>query len=297
MARMGGDIPETEEEIFAEVVADGDYFLTRAAAVPLLEAAGIPIVFASLGSVLLATVPYEFIKVRSREKRERQEEDQLLQILLEEEKEIELKRKQRLKDIYRGAIFQPKNSVKKKEISEPIVDSGPADVSTAQIGAAAAFDSVELFSDLTKWLEYDVLNNDFTGEIIWHGQQLAPGVESAIFGFLAALSSQLYADTIYCYTNFGKEAKRVETRTRKITAWASLYTTKCLNAAVLFGVYESVRIPVSQSIVAWFSGGVDSCLGSKDFQLCVDTYALSNPPSPTQEAEIRAFITTIVSLW
>jgi len=297
MARMGGDIPETEEEILAEVVADGDYFLTRAAAVPLLEAAGVPIVFASLASVLLATVPYEFIKVRSRGKRERKEEDRLLKILLEEEKELELRNKQRLKEMYRGALFQPKVDEKKKAKREPETAISTVDTSTTQIGAVAAFDSVELFSDLTKWLEYDVLNNDFTGEILWHGQTLAPGVESAIFGFLAALSSQLYADTLYCYTNFGKETKRIETRTRKLTGWVSLYTTKCLNAAVLFGVYESVRIPVSQSIVAWFSGGVDSCLGSKDFQLCVDTYAVSNPPSPTQEAEFRALITTIVSLW
>ena len=76
---------ETMEELYSEAVADGDYFLTRAAAQPLLEGIGVPLFFASLLSVLIATVPYEVVKVQSQKQKNDMEEQRLLNLLLEEE--------------------------------------------------------------------------------------------------------------------------------------------------------------------------------------------------------------------
>ena len=49
--------------------------------------------------------------------------------------------------------------------------------------AAPALDYVELFADLTKWLEYDVLITNYRGVLaLPNGQMLSSGWESAIFG-------------------------------------------------------------------------------------------------------------------
>merc|ERR1712127_720872 len=73
------------DALVSGAVADGDYFLTRAAAQPLLEAVGIPIFVASLASVILATLPYEAVKLSSQKRRQETEEEILLNMLLEEE--------------------------------------------------------------------------------------------------------------------------------------------------------------------------------------------------------------------
>jgi hypothetical protein len=80
---MGGQ--NNVDALVSEAVADGDYFLTRAAAQPLFEAVGVPIFFASLASVLLATLPYEAIKLSTRKRMNALEEEILLGILEEEE--------------------------------------------------------------------------------------------------------------------------------------------------------------------------------------------------------------------
>ena len=57
---------------------------------------------------------------------------------------------------------------------------------------------------------------------------------------------------------------------------------KC--AATLFGTYEAVRAPASRFVGQLVSGGVAGCAGSKDFDLCMETYLIDNPPSGTMEA-------------
>ena len=72
--RMMGGSRGDVDSIVSGAVADGDYFLTRAAAQPLLEALGIPIFLASVASVLIATVPYEAVKISSQKRRNEVEE-------------------------------------------------------------------------------------------------------------------------------------------------------------------------------------------------------------------------------
>ena len=84
--------------------------------------------------------------------------------------------------------------------------------------------------------------------------------------------------------------KRERTINRSLEGWASIYATKCVSAATLFGVYEAVRDPTSRLVSQLVSGGVGGCAGSKDFALCTETYLINNPPTATLQAELRAFV-------
>jgi hypothetical protein len=157
-------------------------------------------------------------------------------------------------------------------------------------------DVVELFTDITKWLEYDVLKSDLSGRLLWNGQVLASNVDSALFGFVAALSSQLYADVAYTFTEYGTEEKRREARQRSLAGWIQLYVRISLNSAVLFGVYESVKTPVSTAIAGFLSRGVENCVGSDDYNTCMDAYMKMNPPEADAAAQLRSLLTAFVSL-
>jgi hypothetical protein len=141
--------------------------------------------------------------------------------------------------------------------------------------AAPKVDYIEFFADVTKWLEYDVLINNYRGILATpDGEMLSPGLESAIFGLLAALSSQLYTDVLYIYSDFGNPEKRKKTLNRSLEGWASLYATKCLSSATLFGTYEAIRAPISMLCSRIISGGYSGCVGSADFDLCMETYLI-----------------------
>ena len=179
---------ETMEELYSEAVADGDYFLTRAAAQPLLEGIGVPLFFASLLSVLIATVPYEVVKVQSQKQKNDMEEQRLLNLLLEEE----ANRKQNMSviDEVSNNVFDFINRLNVRETNfdevfeeieeEPDINELQKErLKTAQ----ESLDYVELFADLTKWLEYDVLISNYRGVLaLPNGQLLSSGWESAVFG-------------------------------------------------------------------------------------------------------------------
>lgn len=265
---------------FAEAVADTDYFITRAAATPLLRGIGLP---PFLG-VLLASIPSELIRVSARQREQRKREDELLQALLEEEKRK--KRKQKY-------FFNLQARFQKETVMEPTT----IDLSTRVTpGLANQIDFVEVFADVTKWLEYDVLINDFNGMITWNDIPVASGVESAIYGFLAALSSQLWADALYYFSDFGLKENRDIARARSAKDTLTLYAARCFASATLFGVYESARLPISLFITNLLSGGVDSCLGSDDYNLCLETFMVENPASATTDEQVRAFIVAVTNI-
>ena len=188
--RMMGGSRGDVDSLVSGVVADGDYFLTRAAAQPLLEALGIPIFFASVASVLIATVPYEAVKISSQKRRNEVEEQVLLNMLLEEE---ENRRKDmNVVDKVSNNIFDfiqrlnVRASMDDIAMDDYIMD-GVTDVNIPerkeQPGNVPALDYVELFADITKWLEYDVLISNYRGILSMpNGQMLSTGWESAIFG-------------------------------------------------------------------------------------------------------------------
>ena len=291
------------DALVSEAVADGDYFLTRAAAQPLLEAVGIPIFFASLASILIATLPYEAVKLTSQKrKRETEEQQRLLEMLLEEEEERR-RRDMNVIDVGSNKIFE---FIQQLNVRQPgYVDSteeGTDDDGVNKLqqqqqlvgNIVPGLDYVELFADITKWLEYDVLISNYRGILAMpNGQMLSTSEESAIFGLLAAFSSQLYTDVLYLYSDFGNPIKREQTINRPLEGWASIYATKCLSTATLFGVYEGVRAPISRLLSQYLSGGVGGCVGSADFDLCMETYLIDNPlpsSSASWQADIRASV-------
>ena len=89
--------------------------------------------------------------------------------------------------------------------------------------------------------------------------------------------------------------KRERTLNRTLKDWASVYATKCISVATLFGVYEAVREPSSRLVRQLISGGIGSCRGSKDFDLCVETFLLDNPPDATLQAEFRALVVSTIN--
>ena len=157
-------------------------------------------------------------------------------------------------------------------------------------------DYVEIFADVTKWLEYDVLIQNFEGMVTLNGAPVSSGIESAVFGFLAALSSQLWADVIYRNFDMGLEPNIEASKNRSIPDTVKLYLLRCLSAATLFGVYESVRLPISTFIIDLLSGGVDSCVGSQDYNLCIETFVVDNPAQATSEGQARAFFVAAANI-
>ncbi|KAL7499247.1 hypothetical protein ACHAWT_010167, partial [Skeletonema menzelii] len=272
---MGGK--NNVDALVSEAVADGDYFLTRAAAQPLFEAVGVPIFFASLASVLLATLPYEAIKLSTRKRMNALNEEILLNMLEEEEakRQTDMSVIDKLSNSVGGFIQQLYVTPNVDEVDmDEDENEEELDVATTD---SPILDYVELFADITKWLEYDVLINNYRGILaLPNGMMLSSGWESAVFGLLAALSSQLYTDVLYLYSDFGSPMKREQTLNRSIEGWASVYATNCLSSATLFGVYEAVRAPTSRLVSQLVSGGVGGCVGSKDYDLCMETYLIEN---------------------
>lgn len=305
------------DEFLTETITTSDYFLTRAAALPLLEATGLPPIASTLVSVILASFPSQIIKFNAKLREERKQEEELLNQLLSEE---QLLQKRRKNIFFSGRFMGDAGGNGDGTSSQSPLISTADDITTTNMestssnapGTANKIDLVEFFADITKWLEYDVLSTDLGGTIFPSNS----GMESAAFGFLAALSSQLYADVIYRNSNYGLEANNLASRNRTLNGWIRLYSTKCFSAAVLFGVYESVRLPISTFISSLLSGGYDGCLGSSDFNLCLETYNIDNPggretaamnfiPSltdavggqgPSGDAQFRAFSVAFVNL-
>lgn len=265
----------SSEDIVSEAVAETEYFWTRAGLVPLLRSLGVSPAIVRLTSVTLATVPYEVVKWQAKKEKERRAEDALMDELL-----LAQQRKER-GQLWAGTA---------RAIS---VDP----LKLESIERRPTIDVPEILSDVIKWLEYDVLKSDFGGQLILDGKVLGSGPESAVFGFVIALSSQLYLDIIYCYTDYGPSQVTKETRKRSGADWFYLYFNRCLGTATLFGVYESVSLPVSIALQGLLAGAVDGCVGSQDFNSCLATFMKYNPPQASPEAQFRALVIALVSLF
>jgi len=273
---------------YTDGVADSDFFLTKAAATPLIGAVGITGGVASVATILLAFVPYQFIKMTAQMKEQRTKEERYLDALLAEEKK---RKKKSLPSM--SPLFKTKSQDSVSIINDSNNVSPPPD-------AGYRFDLIALFADITKWLEYDVLKTDLGGKLTWFNTDITvnPTVESAYFGFVAALSAQIYADVIYRFSDdLGSKVKREEVKTRSFPGFIKLYTVKSFSAATLFGVYETARKPITNVILNFLSGGIDGCLGSNDFNLCLETYFVDNPAEADAGAKLRSLAVTTVNVY
>lgn len=262
-----------QKALLLEALADSDYFMVRAVAQTLLTARGLPNVPARIASVLLAIIPYEVLKLVSKRQQQIQaEDDRIMEHLLLEQQMLN-----------RGLFESP-----------PVVES-------TEQREGMIVDVAEIFADIIKWLAYDVYRTDLGAalQLVEHdgGHSVSMGLESAVFGCLAGLSYQLYLDAVRTFTNYGPEEKLLEVRSRTFSGWVTIYGTECLAASVLFGVYETCKEPVSAFVANAVSGGMDSCLGSSNVRVCVDTYLQNNPPNPDFGEQSRNFLISFVTLW
>lgn len=332
---------QQKQELVNEAIAQSDFFLAQAGALPLLEALGLPPFVASLCGVLLASVPYELIKIGSKKRIELQKEEQSLNALLQKQQE-------------QGINYDDNNqlcslmSVDEESCTRvavdklvPVLEENNNNVNKVKENGQV----VEVIADLMKWLEYKVLMNEFSGTgglafagITGGAAGAASGsivfvtLESAWFGMLASLSSQLYLDGLkyFVYTaeqqrkqgtadqqnaatmsssildnrsvdsNNREDSNSIENddiRNRTVSQWIRLYTKKAITAAVLFGVYAGAQIPISHFCMQLLSGGINNCAGSNDFNLCMQTYINYNPPEAEIGAQLRALLVNLSSTY
>merc|ERR1712071_123783 len=171
----------------------------------------------------------------------------------------------------------------------------------------AAVDFVEVFADVTRWLEYDVLKTEY-GETalsqLWMvGNQLSAinpfqsAITFALLGSLAAVSARWYGDVLYGRFCYGPIEKQREVRSRNPTEWFSIYSSTAASAAALFGCYEFFQLPIGRYIQGTLSGGVEGCVGSSKFDACMQTFIDTNSPGPTAEAQLRALVTNLYAVY
>lgn len=260
-----------KKALLVEALADSDYFMVRAIAQPLLTARGLPNAPARIASMLLAIIPYEVLKLVSKRQQQRKaEDDRIMDELL----------------------------LKQKVMETGLFDDVPVIEPSKERGSV--IDVAEVFADIIKWLAYDVYRTDLGAalqrlELKTH-HSMSMGMESALFGCLAGLSYQLYLDAVRTFTEYGPEEKLQEVRRRNVTGWVTLYGTECFAASVLFGVYETCKEPVSVFVTNALSGGMDSCLGSSNIKICMDTYMRNNPLNPDFGEQARTLTTAFVAL-
>jgi hypothetical protein len=237
---------------FSDAVADGDFLLTRAAATPFFAAAGVSPLLAATLSAAFAIVPSESIRLKARARQRRLEEDRLLETMLQQQLEEQKQNESILQKVQN--VIQIRDPAQQQlqivdpESLKPIVSEK----------STKGLNFVEIFCDITRWLEYSVLMNDYKGMFPF----LDPAMESAVFGALASLSALLYADVFNAYFGLGGSEVRRALEQRTVAEWSSAYLTRMFYGAVLFGVYEGAQGPVTELVESVLSGGVDGCVGS-----------------------------------
>lgn len=275
---------KNRKPLVTEALSDSDYFIAQAGLMPVLQAIGVSPILASIGSVVVASVPSQLVKIGSQEKQRRKEEEKSLLELLEAEKKKQEEQSRTQMQQRVAALRRIRPSVKEVGVDP----KGLKPISESEL------DFVEIFSDLTRWLGYNVLKSDFGDILLYTGSAFSPGIMGATFGFLAAFTARLYADLLYGVLRYGPEVKQAEVRTRQIPDWFAYYASSSLSAAALFGVYEQSQRPISRWIQGILAGGFDGCLGSDFFDVCFDTYIQTNAPGPSAEAQVRALTTNFI---
>lgn len=107
---------------------------------------------------------------------------------------------------------------------------------------------------------------------------LGLGPTAALFGVLAALSSQIYRDGTLL-SGYGQAQARAEVKARTPRGWLVTYGRSMASAALLFGGYESLKRPLAILALNLITGGEGSCIGSVNFEACTEAYTVDWVPS------------------
>ena len=311
----------------SDAMADSDYIITNVAVKEILSSsmASVSPIVQTLIATSIAIIPYSIVKFNARKQQQKDELRQqlLLQQLMQEEERI---RQQQRESVQLGNVWKQLQialSIFRSNTRTISLDSRPNVTSTLFPSVSTSFltsstfqlDWVEIFADIVKWLQYDVLYADFgngqllgsirifrsfVAESMLSQEQyvsILVGTECAIFGIVTAVTSQMYTDVLYKYFRLGTDVKQEEINNRKALDWYAIYISKVIYCAILFGTYGALKDPTESIVMAVGSGGVDNCYGSINYQYCIDTFVANNPIGPTPEAQLRSLITAGISFW
>eukprot|EP00536_Pseudo-nitzschia_multiseries_P005222 jgi/Psemu1/303183/fgenesh1_kg.95_\ len=301
--------------LLSQGLSDGDYFIANSASYSILEAVGVPESIAKYGSIFIAAIPSQLVKIGSNlSEQRRAKEDELLNQLLREEKQ----RSQKKQFGMFSSEQTPSQTTGARSVDpKKLVPLAMTEVATAATASALSSESamassvlevdfVEVFADVTRWLEYDVLKSEYgemASSLLWMGNNHAPinnfqaSITYSLLGSLAAVSSRWYADILYGRFCYGPVEKQQEVRSRSDAEWFSLYSSTAASAAALFGCYEFFQLPIGRYIQGTLAGGVEGCVGSSSFNACMQTFIDTNSPGPTPEAQLRALITNLYAVY
>lgn len=279
-------LPELAAKVKTQLVADGDFLVAKAASLSLLSSIGLSPALTKVLSILFASLPYGFFKLGVRRREQIIQEDIIMDELLAEQ--LNKEGNERIQSGLLQSMVVSNESHTVSSVAD--VRSLQPVESKREIG----LDFVDVFSDIAKWLQYDVFVSRFGDALTWNGEALVPGLEAAIFGAIACGTAQLYCDILYAFFNLGGSGKSEEVCNRSVAELLSLYVSQILYGAALFLTYYEFQIPAQWILNAFLSGGVDNCIGAIDYSGCIETFIELNPPEESPEAELYTRITPIV---
>jgi hypothetical protein len=151
--------------LVSQGLSDGDYFIANSASTAFLESVGVPESVAKYSSVFIAAIPSQLVKIGSRiSEQKRAKEEELLATLVRDEAQ----RKANRNPNALISLWKKNNKKKNKKVVNPkkfvpvavaaATVGGAVSSSTTETTAAAAvtaIDFVEVFADVTRWLEYE----------------------------------------------------------------------------------------------------------------------------------------------
>ncbi|KAG5183742.1 hypothetical protein JKP88DRAFT_262962 [Tribonema minus] len=228
-------------EDFTEAVARADYIYASSAARAIMQGLDMNTRGAAMAAVMLAQLPYQFIKQRA-------------------------KRRAAMGDMAAALAGgsttgrRPKATKPADAVAAPAKAKakGAGVTARSNTGPLASVEWIQVTTDLITWLGYDVLTSDFMPAM---GMPLV-GPTAAACGFIATLSSQVYRDLAQALMVAGgvKGAEALQRRTSGLASgfaseggadvdvqqppqWLQRYWGPCLSSAAFFGLFEVVHRP------------------------------------------------------
>ncbi len=142
---------KSKKSLVSQGLADSDYFIANSASNALLEAAGVPETVAKYSSVFIAAVPSQLVKVVPR--------------LLQRETPLPIPDEQQQTPTTNQPFWRKSTKLKvensKKIVPVAVAAATAAEAAssttsvTTEAAAVSAIDFVEVFADVTRWLEYE----------------------------------------------------------------------------------------------------------------------------------------------
>jgi hypothetical protein len=141
-----------KEPIVSQALSDGDYFIANSATDSLLVAIGVAPEVAKLSSVFIAAVPSQLVKLLPKLREQMTQEEIVLQQLLEEQQQEQYQKQLKRASTQNGLLAMLPFFSSKRQ-SEATISVDPTQL--IPVTASVEIDFVEIFADVTRWLEYE----------------------------------------------------------------------------------------------------------------------------------------------